>query len=469
MDRSRRDFIRVNSLIGLGLIGLNHFSRGSVLSYIDLNMGFGPLVHKPGGILSLPKGFSAKIISRVGNVMTDQLLCPGNYYGMGAFKWDKDKILLVRNHKISPGVDDIGPFGKNNINLGKVDKHKFYDNSVGELICLGCTTTMIYNEQQQKLELEYLSLIGTIDNSSGGKTPWNSWIACETTELKKGDLGKGDEDGSLEKDHGFNFEVPATDKISLVDPVPLKAMGRFAHKAVAVHPGSGIVYQTEDRINGVFYRYLPATPNKLYGGGKLQALVIKEWKSADTRNWRCSKSDKFPQRKQFEVEWRDLDKVEAPENDLRDRAYKEEGAARFSTAGGIWYDNNELFFACTSGGVNFQGQIFRYIPSKYEGQPREKEFPGKIELFLETDNPSIFQNSDSLTIAPWGDVIICENKGDARIIGITATGEAYPIAQNIAYRGSELAGIAFSPSGNTLFVNIPFPGFTLAITGPWKS
>src|SRR5690606_10927460 len=99
-----------------------------------------------------------------------------------------------------------------------------------------------------------------------------------------------------------------------------KAMGRFAHKDIGIHPKSGVVYLTEDKINGAFYRFIPDDIQKLSGSGKLQALVIREWESADTRNWRCSKSDKFPLNNQFDVEWRDLDDVESPDDDLRDRA-----------------------------------------------------------------------------------------------------------------------------------------------------
>jgi hypothetical protein len=76
---------------------------------------------------------------------------------------------------------------------------------------------------------------------------------------------------------------------------------------------------------------------------------------------------------------------------------------------------------------------------------------------------------DNLTIAPWGDVIICEDKSDARIIGITPEGKTYVIAKNVGYPKSEFAGPVFSPSGKTLFVNIQSPGLTLAITGPWNS
>jgi len=31
-----------------------------------------------------------------------------------------------------------------------------------------------------------------------------------------------------------------------------------------------------------------------------------------------------------------------------------------------------------------------------------------------------------------------------------------------------MAGVTFSPSGKTLFVNIQHVGLTFAITGPWK-
>ena len=38
---------------------------------------------------------------------------------------------------------------------------------------------------------------------------------------------------------------------------PIVAMGRFNHEAVAVDPTTDIVYQTEDREDGLFYRFLP--------------------------------------------------------------------------------------------------------------------------------------------------------------------------------------------------------------------
>ncbi|NIP95528.1 MAG: DUF839 domain-containing protein, partial [Akkermansiaceae bacterium] len=57
-----------------------------------------------------------------------------------------------------------------------------------------------------------------------------------------------------EKDHGWVFEVPATAEPGLAQPLPYEEMGRFNHEAVAIDPGTGIVYLTEDRHDGLFYR-----------------------------------------------------------------------------------------------------------------------------------------------------------------------------------------------------------------------
>lgn len=463
---SRRSFLKNTSFVSLGFIGLNQFINNHTvaesISELAAQMRFGPLVSQQGDILALPEGFTHKVISRHGDMMSDGLISPGMHDGMGAFPLSNDRIMLIRNHEISPGPQPTSPFGPQNQHIGKITKSKVYDYAKGERTCLGGTTSFIYNEKSGKVELEYLSLVGTVRNCAGGMTPWNSWITCEESEFKKGALNS-----ALEKDHGYNFEVPVSETIQLTDPQPIKAMGRFVHEAVAVHPQNGIVYQTEDSDTGIFYRYLPNVKEKLHEGGKLQCLALKNWKSADSRNWATLTTDRFPTKKLFDVEWLDLDHVESPDGDLRMRGFQK-GAVRFSRGEGIWYGKNELFFACTSGGTKGTGQIFRYVPSKHEGQSREKDSPGRLELFLEPNDISIFQSCDNLTVAPWGDVVICEDKRDPRIIGITPKGKTYVIAKNIGYPGSEFAGPVFSPSGNTLFVNIQSPGLTLAVTGPWK-
>ena len=229
-------------------------------------------------LLDLPEGFIARAFSRTGEKMDDGLWVPGGHDGMAAFPGPNGKTLLVRNHELQATSKNVGPFGWNNEKLEPAAIDKFYDAGSGELPCLGGTTTLVYDTRTQTLEQHSLSLIGTIRNCAGGLTPWGTWLTCEET------IQKAEE--TYEVEHGYNFEVPASTDIKLADPIPLKAMGRFNHEAVAVDPRSGIVYQTEDRSDGLIYRFIPDKPGELAAGGKLQALKIRGIKEADTRNWR---------------------------------------------------------------------------------------------------------------------------------------------------------------------------------------
>ncbi|MDJ1504526.1 alkaline phosphatase PhoX [Xanthocytophaga agilis] len=452
---SRRNFLQSTSVASLGFLGLHRYV--SFERKIAPPVGYGELMPDPKGILKLPKGFSYTIISKQGDLMTDGLLVPGKGDGMATFRIDKDRTLLIRNHEISPGDANEGAFGKSYEFLQKVVKDKFYDFGKGEQPSLGGTTTLVYNHRTQTVETQYLSLAGTNRNCAGGRTPWKSWLTCEEDVTRIG--------GVVEKDHGYIFEVPATTKIQLAEPVPLKAMGRFNHEAVCIDPETGIVYLTEDDSAGLIYRFIPNRKEKLIHGGKLQALVIRDQRSADTRNWQTLTTPVFPMSKQIEVEWIDLDNIESPDNDLRLRGF-EKGAARFARGEGIWFGDNELYFACTNGGKIAKGQIFRYVPSPYEGTTREKEMPGKLELFVEPNNTDVIKSCDNLTIAPWGDLIVCEDDSHPFVVGITPRGEFYKLAENTGYP-SEFAGGVFSPDGSTYFVNIQHVGLTLAITGPW--
>jgi hypothetical protein len=135
----------------------------------------------------------------------------------------------------------------------------------------------------------------------------------------------------------------------------------------------------------------------------------------------------------------------------------------------MWYGSDSIYFACTSGGLNRKGQIWRYFPSKFEGETNEYTLPGKLELFIEPDDGGVVDHADNLTIAPWGDVILCEDGSDEQfLLGVNSSGEIYKLAKN-SLNNSELAGAVFAPNGETLFVNIQRPGLTIAIQGPWLS
>ena len=422
-----------------------------------LHPGYGPLLDDPQGVLNLPEGFSYQVISKQGDLMSDGFLVPGKGDGMATFEGPDGKVLIVRNHEVSPEDLEGGPFGKDLALLSKLEKEQLYDFGRGSLPCMGGTTTLLYNPATKKVEQEYLSLAGTIRNCAGGPTPWGSWITCEENVSKAGD--------KLEKDHGYNFEVPATADIQLFDPIPLKEMGRFNHEAVCVDPTTGIVYQTEDRGDGLIYRYVPNVKGELHKGGKLQALAFKDSPGFDTRNWEESQGERMYIGERYQVSWIDLEDIEAPEDDLRLRGF-ESGAARFARGEGMWYGNGEVYFACTNGGRKQHGQIFRYKPSLREGEEEEKNVPATLELFVESNDSDLVESCDNITFSSHGDLVICEDKATPKIAGVTPQGEIYHIAKNVGYE-SEFAGATFSPDGQTLFVNIQHPGLTVAIQGPW--
>src|SRR5690606_26617149 len=105
---------------------------------------------------------------------------------------------------------------------------------------------------------------------------WGTWLTCEETT-------NGITHG-FDRPHGYIFEVPVS-AAGPVDAVPLAAMGRFVHEAVAVDPRTSIVYETEDvrwsaddaaRLPGAgFYRFIPNTRERLAGGGRLQILAVR--------------------------------------------------------------------------------------------------------------------------------------------------------------------------------------------------
>ncbi len=467
-EPNRREFVK-NSLISAGFLGLSACSKNySASSPAESGKlggagvaaeGYGPLLDDPEGRLRLPKGFSYKVISPAGELMDDGFRVPGAHDGMATFAGPDGLTLLVRNHELSPNEESKSVFANSEAWNG-FDKSKMYDPGTEEARCQGGTSTLVFDTRTQELKRHYLSLTGTIRNCSGGTTPWGSWITCEENLSKA--------DGKLQKDHGYNFEVPANYEIGLAHPVPLTEMGRFNHEAVAVDPASGIVYQTEDRPDGLIYRYIPNVRGQLAKGGRLQALAIEDAPSSDTRNWDEIDLPSFPKNQPVKVAWIDVENPTAPNDDLRYVGFQN-GAARFARGEGMFYGNGEVYFACTNGGTKKYGQIFRYNPSEFEGMKEEKSKPGTLELFIESENLELLKACDNLAIAPWGDIIICEDDNESSaIVGITSEGKMYQIGH--VDLKSEVAGGCFSPDGTTFFVNIQQnPGQTLAITGPWRN
>lgn len=428
-------------------------------------------------LLDLAEGLTYDAISCCGEPLDGGGVVPDSADGMGSFALPGGRVALVRNHEI-----DAADFGKSAFPDAPPGPIEAWDRLHGRPLA-GGTTTIVYDYVNHRFVRHYLSLAGTVRNCAGGATPWGTWLSCEENFSR----GRQSDD----RCHGWVFEVPA-DHGRLVRPEPLRDMGRFNHEAAAILPGEKkIVYLTEDRRDGLFYRFLPRVPGKLAEGGRLQALALAgRFEGADARNWT---KPGIPVGTPMPVRWIDLEEVHCPDgDDLRKRGHQA-GATRFADGEGIHYGHGEFYFCVTSGGAIKSGQIMRYrpSPSEGEGEALEQASPPTLELFLESSDPATFNFGDNLTVAPNGHLVVCEDPywggrktflprmvdGSAPCFlrGVTPAGIVYDVAR--LHGGSELAGACFAPDGRTLFVNVMNPAKTLAIRatkggrwdagGPW--
>ncbi len=472
---NRRQFLRDGARTALAFTALSRLAACAHTAPGYLLRGYGDLRPDPDGILDLPPDFRYTILARRGDPMDDGLIFPGRPDGMAAFPGPGGRTVLLCNHELDPSefwrsfTGNYDAFGKNGRLLSRLDASKLYDRRAGRRPAPGGVSAIVLapraGDAPPEVEARYLRLGGTMRNCAGGPAPWNAWISCEEN-VKDADADEG-----YLVDHGYAFEVPVPLDVSrpeLVAAVPLKAMGRFRREAVAIDPHSHVVYQTEDRPDGLLYRFVPeerATGSRrtdLSRGGRLQALRLIDAPGALTNN-RGALSIRPGET--LAVDWVDLDEPEAPLEDLRLQG-RARGAAVFDRGEGMWFGDGEFFFACTTGGLGSRGQIWRYRAERAKNISVETK--GVLELFLEPRNSDILENADNLCVAPNGDLIVCEDgPGNNYLLGIKPDGGVYRIARN-AGSWSELCGACFSADGRTLFVNLQLDGLVLAIEGPFK-
>ena len=446
--------------------------------------GYGPLVPDPDGLLDLPVGFRYHLLSpgivesdrktdaRFASQMSDGSPTPGMHDGMAAFAGPEGLTILVRNHELNTG------------DAPKVDsrRNRPYDPKAG-----GGTTTL-WVDPERRLVASFASLSGTVRNCAGGRTPWGSWFSAEETNLMPGphDPVNADLTPDVTKPHGYIFEVDSRSD-RLVEPIPLKSMGRFRHEAVAVDPVTGFAYLSEDLDDGLLYRFRAdvlrrgTQPSALrvgdYArGGVLEALRVQGRPQLLTQNWKVppaiSHGESLP------IEWvriedpdpaMDLEhavgnpsSTHAAPSSTRAQGFAH-GCAQFARTEGIAFSNGSVYFCCTDGGPKKLGQVFRI-------SLREQ----KLSLVVQSDDHSLLDGPDNICGAPWGDLVVCEDnlsggKRENFVVGVTPQGRCYRIAHNAHPRKREFAGACFSPDGRTLFVNVQNPGLTFAIWGPWNS
>lgn len=370
---------------------------------------------------------TTKFISRKGERMSDGNKVPARHDGMACFDLPNGNWMLVRNQE-------------NLLTLGGIFKA---DPNAYDRVCGGGTTN-IEVDKNLKVIRQYSSLQGTMFNCAGGKTPWGTWLSCEEFV-----------DSSwmpLTKRHGYVFEVsPSIDGVQ--EAIPLKAMGRFKHEAVAIDDKNQILYMTEDLKDGLFYRFLPTQYPNL-GSGKLQALKVVGQDRLSTSSKRWSSGE------ELDVEWITIDNPDPKDDTVRLEGHRK-GAAIFNRGEGVSSLGEDIYFCASAGGHQGYGQVFHYMPTS--------DTTGKLRLVYAPDHPSKLNNADNIVVNQHGDLLVCEDggyQGHNRIFGIRPDGKLYWIASN---PHSEWTGICLSDDESVMFCNIQGEGVTVCFTGDFKA
>jgi uncharacterized protein len=494
---SRRRFLRAGSaslaatpfLATLGALQMRNAAAatGSSAAVMGPYGPVAPVLDSATGLplLQLPEGFEYRSFGWTGDPMDNGLPCPGSHDGMAVVrslargKGDVH-VVLVRNHERGLGL----PFGA----AARYDTTPIA--SGGQSLPPGGGTTNLVFKGRKWMGMEP-SLGGTLVNCAGGPTPWGTWLTCEETGTDLTPLGG--------KKHGYVFEVRAEARATT--GVPIVAMGRFSHEAVAVDPRTGFAYLTEDdRNKSGFYRFVPSDRSRSAGsyekGGRLQMAKVVEKPNADLIV--ASVGDTFA------VEWVDIADPDADRVAI-DAAFPladtsgtvsgpfaqgwRAGGLRMSRGEGIWYSAGKLYIVDTSTGVDSTNRRGRGEGAVWEFDP----MTGALRALFVSLDQAAANNPDNITVSPRGGIVLCEDGGNspdvygpgARLVGLTGEAEPYVFAKNNVllsagevgaagklvapadYRGSEFCGACFDPAGKVMFVNIQTPGITFAIWGPW--
>lgn len=363
--------------------GINAQTRTSLLDDI------GPLLPPDQNGVRLPQGFSSRIIARSGEqaAPSSSYLWHGAPDGAAIFETESGGWIYASNSEISNGKGGVG--------------------------------ALVFDDKGHVRD-SYNILSGTNRNCAGGATPWGTWLSCEETE------------------EGLVWEC---DPKGVKPAVKRPTLGVFNHEAVAVNPNTHILYLTEDRREGLFYRFIPdgmatdGLPDLT--AGRLQAAIVDPSNNA--------------------VTWADI-----PDPLARTLPTREQlpNATTFNGGEGIVFYDNVVSFT-TKG----DDRIWAY--------QTDHEVISIIYDRATSDNP-ILSGLDNVTVSQDGELVVSEDGGDLQIVAITATGRLVPLMQLVGHDESEVTGPAFSPDGTRLYFSSQrgtegssANGMTFEVTGPF--
>ena len=477
---NRRQFLSATGVSAIHLLALGCQQRGRAESSkvgqpltVNQTAGaelydWGPFV-KTQAPVHVRESFSISVIQTAGDLMSDGHKMLPQPDGMACFSGADGQYILLRNHELGD-MDHAQRFGVDSTWFAeKVFPSQAYRprqfGGVSRLVVDGKKLNAAFSKApthggEALVDSRYV-LLGTDKNCAGGRYK-DYWLTCEESSAEN---------------HGYAFATRTSDA-QLDRPRRLDSWGRLHREAVAVDENTGIVYMTEDRVDGCFYRFVPTDKNRPFGDGRLEALMVPGLSTTDP--YPTPESGKpvqsvWQKNQSWVVQWVPIADPQATAMPCRQQGQRLK-ATRFTRNEGITIDAKGVWFTASLGGPAKAGQIFRL--SHHDGQSAQK-----LELVYEVTDRSKLSCPDNLVCAPWGDLVMAEDNYVAGpgvetqfVRGLTKDGSVYDILKaNPALKNKrgltpEFAGACFSPDGKVLFVNVQSPvNMTIAVTGPWPN
>jgi uncharacterized protein len=339
--------------------------------------------------LLLPEGFTARVVAVVDQrVGESELELRAALDGAATFEGPDGGWIHVRNHEL--------------------------------LNAEGGVTAIVFDAEGEVVDA-YSILDGTNRNCAGGVSPWGTWLSCE--EMPDGRVWDCDPTGEREA-------------------VPIDAMGRFNHEAVAFDPERGHWYLTEDQPDGRLYRYTPTDPEGPDGldGGLLEVAVVA--------------GDGL-------VTWEPVPDPAGPAGSQGDTRLQVGASMPFLGGEGIWHDP-------TADRMLFTTKLDNKVWSLDLADETLEVLYDAAQI---ADPP--LTGVDNIVVAPSGEVFVAEDLADMEVVLLSPEGDVSPfLRMTDPQDAGEVTGPCFTPDGTRMLVasyGYNNPGRIFEISGPFRT